>query len=1012
MSDQNKHPEATNAVDWAERLKASMNQSSAESPREEPSHEEPSHEQDDLAALLRAQLNKNQATEHSLEIPDTSEFEIPAAEDVEEESVEDDFEDEDFEEDFEENIEEDDPEEEDFDENIEEDYPEEEDFDENIEEDYPEEEDFDENIEEDYPEEEEFEENIEEDYPEEEEYAEETPADDFFEPVPEPPTIIPPQEPPTVPVASYRRPAGDAWTDDRLNGQITPDAMGGRRLHELAMENQRLVSESMAIPEPEIPEEPIPVSDPADTPASDHVTVAPDSPPQEKSEPERPQILLIRDPLQLGLDDISHTVKSPRAAAPAEAPPPQKAEEEAPKGSAAPAETDQPTPPPAPASIEKDTSLSDTDLYMRLGYDEALHRADEQMRVERLMTEVHEKRDLRTSGEHPSVKASREYHGREDTDRIEGAYSRTRRTNIARLVVSSMGTLIALAYDLLAVLPPNNVTSAVTDSPYYAPVGLLWTLLICLPFLSRLGRGCKGLIDFEPTRYTVSAVAILVSAINEVMSWIAGPAAGMPLFGGAALLMLTVAVLADLLVTEGEYRAFSVVSSGKKAHVLTDETTPASLALSETQGKVFTAVRTGRVADYFTRTGRYNPYMGRLNYFLPVTFLLAIVCVGLEVALGGDLMTDGVRVFTAAYMTCLPSAYLLAMTLPLWSVNGYLKEKGAAVIGTAAPTDYAGKAARVIFSDGDTLKAINRKDITLRGDDRSEEYRRQAEIVFRFLQTPLATDPILREGKTDHYTIEIAAAEEQYVRLYLVDTRENTSTEIMMGSHTALTRRGVRLPKLNMELRYKKSEGSHVLYVAFNRNFHLAYAVEYRVGRQFLQMAESLQKMGYAVSVFSFDPLVDPTSEGLRPLREQGITEVLRPAAYEPIRKARSGGLIATGHSADLWHTLRACRAMLNAYRREHLCSWLSLIVAMGLVIPAICLDRQGLLISATVALWQLCHVGISLWISLAAAGRKQLDRDAAPQSPEPVAETPAPAPRTAAQQSKSKKTKTKRTRK
>jgi hypothetical protein len=39
---------------------------------------------------------------------------------------------------------------------------------------------------------------------------------------------------------------------------------------------------------------------------------------------------------------------------------------------------------------------------------------------------------------------------------------------------------------------------------------------------------------------------------------------------------------------------------------------------------VLTAVRTGRVSDYFARTCRYNPYMGRLNYLLPVALLSAI----------------------------------------------------------------------------------------------------------------------------------------------------------------------------------------------------------------------------------------------------------------------------------------------------------------------------------------------------------------------------------------------------
>ncbi len=1062
MSDHKKQPATASAeVDWAEKLKASMNLSDADAPREEPSREEPSREEDDLAKLLRAQLNKNQTAETSIEIPDTSEFETLDDEEDEEDAEKEEYSDEDYfeDEDFEEDpIDEEYPEAEDFEEEpIDEDSPEDEDLEEDpIDEDYPEDEDLkEEPIDKDYPEDEDLEEEpIDEEYPEDEDIEEDPLTetvfyDDFFEDgtdeetIPEPITdteeqdeaplpaedsdipVIPPPRPvppapQTAPVQPYRRPTGETWTDDRLNGQISPEGMGGRRLHELAVENQRLVSESLAFPETEISADPIPTIPPVTTetqPESDHDAESSDSDKieavsetsEKKPTPEPPQTAQIYDPLQLGLDDISYTVQKranpPRTAEAETTPPPTSVEPVQDR-------KEQPPTSSAPEPIETDSALGDTDLYMRLGYDEALHHVDEQMRVERLMAKAHESQNPCVSGEQPAVKAEREYHGREDTDRIEDAYSRAKYKNIGRLAVASMGALVALAYDLLAVLPASPAISPLTESAYYAPLGLLWTLLISLPFLSRLGRGLKSLLDFEPTRYAVSAVAILISLIHGVMSWVAGPEVDMTLFGGAALLMLTIAVLSELLVTEGEYRAFTVVSSGKKAHVLTDETTPASLALSESEGKVFTAVRTGRIADYFTRTQRYNPYMGRLNYFLPVTFLLAILCGGLEVVLGGALLTDGMQVFTAAYMTCLPSAYLLAMTLPLCSVNGYLKEKGAAVIGTAAPVDYVGRSPlRVIFSDGDALKTVNRKEITLRGDARSEEYRRQADIVFRFLQTPLATEPILQEGKIDHYTIEIAETEEQYMRLYLVDTEENISTEIMMGSHTALTQRGVRLPKLNMEQRYKKSEGSHVLYVAFNRSFHLAYAVEYRVGRRFMQMAAALQKMGCAVSVSSFDPLVDASSEGFRPLQELGITEVLRPAAFEPVRKARSGGLLATGRSSDLWHTLRACRAMLTVYRREHLCSWLSLLAAMGLVIPAVCLNREGWLISATAALWQLCHLGVTLWISLASAGGKKLSQDAdqPPKNPEPSAEVPAPKAQAPAKKPDRKKTKQKR---
>ena len=257
-----------------------------------------------------------------------------------------------------------------------------------------------------------------------------------------------------------------------------------------------------------------------------------------------------------------------------------------------------------------------------------------------------------------------------------------------------------------------------------------------------------------------------------------------------------------------------------------------------------------------------------------------------------------------------------------------------------------------------------------------------ADVVFRLFNTPLATEPTLREGRIDHFRIEISETDEQYMRLYLVDTETNKTTEIMMGSHNSLTRRGVRLPKINMEQRYKKSEGSHVLYLAFNRSFHLAYAVEYRVGRTFAHTVTALSDMGYGVSVSSYDPLVDPDMDGLSRLRKRNPLDVLRPETFETVQKSRSSGLIATGRSLDLLHPLRACRAMLRAYRRDHLLRWLSLPVSLGLSVLAVCLGREGLLVSTTVALWQLTQLGVTLWLTLATTGSKALSREHQKDSP------------------------------
>ena len=78
MSEQNKNP---SAVDWAEKLKASMENTPDETEAPAPTL----GEEDDLAALLRAQLEgSRQSADYSIEL-DMEGFEVEADEEIDEE---------------------------------------------------------------------------------------------------------------------------------------------------------------------------------------------------------------------------------------------------------------------------------------------------------------------------------------------------------------------------------------------------------------------------------------------------------------------------------------------------------------------------------------------------------------------------------------------------------------------------------------------------------------------------------------------------------------------------------------------------------------------------------------------------------------------------------------------------------------------------------------------------------------------------------------------------------------
>ncbi len=997
MSDSEKRTQkpSDDSVDWAEKLKASMN---AEAPVEEP-HIYIPDEEDDLAALLRAQLAKKTSTEP--EYLDTSEFED---DDVDLEADDPVLEDEYLED------EEDDP-------ALEEEYSEDEEDDLALEEEYPEDEEDDLAPEDEYSEDEEDDLALEEEYPEDEEDDPEIES--------EPPVVaaLPAgyvTDPEVLATLDVRpsldeklrwddlTPAestGTVTLDGLLNGAAGKHAASSDRLRALDEENDRILRETAeqisssaeAWVEPTTTTDPWADEDcevtPSDSPESAMPTVEPAPKPYRRVHP------ITFDPLQLGLDE-------PIRPTPPPPPPPlpeptgtELLDEEMPVGGRIdhrPAMPHHATKTPytermAPPGTE---STRDTELYIGLGYETELRHAEQQARVEQAHAA-----DAIASAERPvtdpAVARHGEYTGHDRTAADRARFLRARRDQLFRLIVAAVGALVALMYDLLPTLLgaiDKNVKFVFT--PAYPLVGLVWILLICLPFFGRLFRSARGLLDFRPTRYSVTVLGAVVASIHALVAVIAALAdkPSPTLFGGAALAILALTALSEYLATRGEHAAFEVVSSGKPSFTMTDEPTPASRAADSKAPTEWSAVPIGRLADFFARTGRYNPYMSRLNYLLPMALLSAIVCAGISVALGGHIVSDGLRVFTATYLACLPAAYLVALCYPLCLANQAIAEQGTAVVGTAAPTDHViDSATRVFLRDGDVLVAVNRKEITLRDDPRASEWRRIATRLFCVLGSPLAVDdPLDIQDRLALSTLhaEIDETGEQYVKLYLIDEDpatpgERSVVEVMMGSHEALSRRGVRLPKRSMEQAYKKSEDSHVLYLAFDGAFCIAYAVEYRPSRSAQELITHLRAAGATVTMSTYDPFITQSlMRGPRTEDPDGV-EPVRPDYVETLRKVRSGGVIATGRASDLRYPLFACQRMRLTYIIAHALTWGGVVAAAALAILSVALGHGTLLVSPLVVAGHVVAGGISLLVSRLTVSRRALGLD------EPTEKTP-----------------------
>ncbi len=591
---------------------------------------------------------------------------------------------------------------------------------------------------------------------------------------------------------------------------------------------------------------------------------------------------------------------------------------------------------------ESDEQRRDTELYIRLGYETDVNRVGDAVRVGDVKADyirASEADRIGTKNIIPAVYRGKEYTGQAQTTEFEQAYRRARRRSVARLCVIAVCALLGMVYDSVTLW--GGAIPALADftaSRWFPLGGVLLLLAFALPHVTRLARGLRSLWVFEPVPYAVPGLSVLIAMLHGIISGCVSDAVRLPAtFVGVAMCALVPAVLSDVLTVAAEQRSFAVVSSGKRKFVVT-ETGEVPAALRERSERIpprLSVKKTRQIVDFFMWANRYNRWWSRLNYFVPLSLLGALVGAGLTVFNGGTLMGDGLHMFVTIALTALPVSLAVVFTLPLLLANRIIGEHGSTVVGAATPRQYVStsrpkQATTLIFGDGAALKATNIKEITVKDDPHTEIYRQMAEKIFALLGNPLDNSYAdAYRHELEGLRLEIVEARPSFVHMYLVNTQRREAVEVMMGTHAELTALGIRLPKESMERMYKKSADSRVMYMAFDRRFRLAYAAEYRVRRSFAAIVHTLARDGYALTVTTCDPMVSEGTMHSRLLRGAPSVTMMRTEHFEDSHDGESSGLIATGRATDLVYPLRACHAMQRAYRRGSLLQWPIALLAM-----------------------------------------------------------------------------------
>lgn len=771
-------------------------------------------------------------------------------------------------------------------------------------------------------------------------------------------------DPDPVPV-SRPRPA----SDDELNGVTVAELLdSGAFFRGLDPETGRLVRDIWEKKAPAAEEPPVTVASasvsdgrpaPEHTPPTEETPAPREEVPTPTAEavapaalveellPRRPsrsrteRLRTADDPLQLGLDALpQEAARPPRAVGHARAR----------RGRGAGAEL--PSQPTEERPVGRRAREADDELYIDLGYEGELRRTPSgAARADGVHRARQGREPVGTRNTIPPAYAGREYSGALMTRRVEQGYRKALVYAILRLVFAAVGAVAGGIYDILSYVGVEGFT----DSVAYPLIGLLLLLLFSAPSLSRMGLGLRSLWDFEPVRYAVPGMALVVTTLHTVILAVAGGENARVLFCGAAMLILTMTCVCDLLSIRSQARSFGILSSGRARVTVTVTDAPGQgrteLCADDMRdewkrtkeasegGVTLRVCRTSGIPNFFALVNRYPGRLSHLNYLLPAAMLLAIAAGGTALLTNGGLLTDALPRFTATYLACMPGAFLLSLILPYHVVNRRLSEDGCALLGEATPEQYvpatAGrKTTRILVPDGFALHPICPNEVTRKTDERGDEWVSMAHKLFALLDCPLAGvgEPPRREELAD-LQIELAERGEEFLRLYLSDRQNGGSVEVHLGTYETLTPRGIRLPDRSLESTYRKTPNAQILYVAFDRHFRLACACEYGIDPLFGRLEEELARLGCRMTILSYDPLVERTP--LFAEEEDSARELYRPARYSQLYAARSGGLISVHEGVGVLKAYIACRRISRANAVGQLLGWLWPVILGGLAVAS-----------------------------------------------------------------------------
>lgn len=446
-------------------------------------------------------------------------------------------------------------------------------------------------------------------------------------------------------------------------------------------------------------------------------------------------------------------------------------------------------------------------------------------------------------------------------DELIGRFKSSYYTGLLRLAAAAAILVLVFLienYALLGLSMPSFMRP--TSYPVvYAMVDLQLVVLCGVLVGRQVISGVKSAIALKPTPESITAFALIASALYTFAAAFTAPVAGFALYNLPVVLTTFLALVYEFLNIKRDVLSFGVVSTERQKFVVS----PVSDATETLEREVFNdylseEARIVRVAKadfvdgFFERSEEKRLHKPIIGLLIPLVAIVSFAFLMLTF-----IITKSVyEAVTAAFMTTafiMPASAFILYSYPFYTASRNAYKEGSAIIGESSLGEYSG-ASVISFEDKEVFPSggVNVKSIKVYDNSRIDEVLYCLASSFTLVGGPLADvfNRVTHDlGRSEN--VELIDVDDDGFSVNVDEIR------VYIGKTSYVEKHDFLLPADQRGRHIEQDPSSGTLYVAYSGKIAAKIFAQYSIDNEFEAILSQLYKTGLCVGIKSFDPNID-----------------------------------------------------------------------------------------------------------------------------------------------------------